>query len=114
MAIAKGEKVHIITRRLFESDLRRHFAGVVEDVALPLIRVRGYAYVFDHAQNQFICHDEERIRVFSAPDSSQIVNILPPKTRMANLRYELDHIGRRLMVDGAGFQLNISEFGAKR
>jgi hypothetical protein len=31
MGLQVGEKVHIITRRLFENDLRRYLAGVVEE-----------------------------------------------------------------------------------
>ena len=33
MVIVAGDKVHIMTRRLFETDLRRHFVGVVEEVS---------------------------------------------------------------------------------
>ncbi|HLC03620.1 MAG TPA: hypothetical protein VJK02_11330 [Anaerolineales bacterium] len=47
MVITVGEEVHIITRRLFENDLRRHFAGLVEEVSRSLLRARGHVFVFD-------------------------------------------------------------------
>lgn len=39
MIIERGEKVHIITRRLFESDLRRHFVGEVLDSEGSVARI---------------------------------------------------------------------------
>ena len=33
MVLQSGEKVHIVTRRMFDGDLRRHFAGEVKAVA---------------------------------------------------------------------------------
>jgi hypothetical protein len=109
-----GEKVHIITRRLFESDLRRHFVGVVEEVTGAMIRARGYVFVFDEAANEFVRRDEQRQRLFSASDSGLIINILPAETELANLRYKIDGQGNRVLADGSTLSLNISEFGAKR
>jgi hypothetical protein len=41
--IEAGDKLHIITRRNFVDDLRRHFAGSVVAVSGGLIRLQGYA-----------------------------------------------------------------------
>ena len=40
-----GDKVHIITRRLFEDDIRRHFVGEVTRVSGELQEVQGYTFV---------------------------------------------------------------------
>jgi hypothetical protein len=40
-AIEIGDKVHIITRRRFESDMRRHFVGEVIGISGELCRLRG-------------------------------------------------------------------------
>jgi len=51
MIVSANEKVHIITRRLFDEDLRRHFAGVVLEVAEGTIRAIGYAFIYDQAHS---------------------------------------------------------------
>lgn len=114
MVIQVGEKVHIVTRRLFEGDLRRHFAGIVEEVSEPLIRVSGHVFVFDEGANEFVRRDEERHRLFSTADSGHIINILPETTDMTKLRYEINRQGQRILTDGGSFSLNISEFSARR
>ena len=45
--IIKGEKVFVITRRLFDEDLRRHFVGEVQEITNVAMRVQGYSFVFD-------------------------------------------------------------------
>ncbi len=113
MVIAQGHKVHIVTRRLFESDLRRHFEGVVEEVSGAQIRARGYVFVFDEPSGDFVRRDEERRRVFSVSDSGLIINILPAETDLARLRYEMDAQGRRIVTDGGVVSMNVTEFGAR-
>ena len=41
MVIDKGEKIHIVTRRNFEGDLRRHFVGEVVEVQDAAVRIEG-------------------------------------------------------------------------
>ncbi len=113
MVIAQGNKLHIITRRLFDSDLRRHFAGVVEEVSGTLIRIKGYVFVFDESENQFVRRDEERTRVFPISDSGLIINILPAEVDLPQLKYEIDAQGHRMLTDGRAFALNVTEFGTK-
>ena len=57
-----GEKLHIITRRCFEEDMRRHFVGEVTATAGSLAELRGYAFVFHSGANEFRRHPEERRR----------------------------------------------------
>jgi hypothetical protein len=46
-AVGPGEKVHVMTRRLHEHDVRRHFAGECTKVAGGTMRVEGYSYTLD-------------------------------------------------------------------
>lgn len=49
-----GEPVHIITRRLFDGDVRRHFTGRVTAAANDLVRAEGWVFVFNRGTNEFI------------------------------------------------------------
>ena len=112
--IESGEKVHIITRRLFELDIRRHFAGEVLSVSAGVIRVKGYSYVFDEWIDQFRRQAEERVRIFSLLDAGLVINIIPPGSVINDLKYRITSEGQRIIFDGSGFSLDISEFTGKR
>ena len=114
MIITAGDKVHIVTRRLFETDLRRHCAGIVQEVSDDQIKARGYVFVFDESQNEFVRRDDERVRIFPISDSGLIVNLLPKETDVDNIRYRIGESGCRTATDGRAMSLNVSEFGAKR
>ena len=107
-----GEKVHVITRRLFDDDLRRHFVGEVTATRDGRFRAEGFTFVFDTAMNQFVKRPELRTRVFSL-DSQQIVNVLPKGVAISKLIYKVTH--KMLTVtDEQGFSLEINEFGLNR
>ena len=114
MPIEVGDNVHIITRRQFETDLRRHFVGRVEEVAGDLVRVRGHAFVFDDSANEFTRREEEGVRIFAFSDAALIISIISSETDLAALRYEIDERGRRVITDGKSMIMNVSEFGANR
>ena len=114
VCLTAGEKVHIITRRLFDTDLRRHFVGVVEEATGGLARVKGYTFVFDDWADDFKRRPDERIRLFSFIDAGLIINILPAETEIGELRYKVNHEGQRIVTDGKGFSLDVSEFTATR
>ncbi len=72
-----GDKLHIITRRLFEGDIRRHFAGEVTAVMGELQEVSGYVFVFHPETNQYERRPELRTRIFSLGQQGFIVNKIP-------------------------------------
>jgi len=111
---AKGEKIFVITRRLFEKDLRRHFVGEVQETSETAVRVRGYAFVFDESTNDFIRREELRTRVFSMIDAGIVINLLPGDVDMEQIRYGMDAKNRRVITDGKAFQMNVSEFALNR
>lgn len=107
-----GEKIHIITRRLFADDLRRHFVGEVTAIRDGRLRTEGYTFVFDSTMNQFVKHPDLRTRVFSL-DSQQIINVLPKNVSIGKLMYKV--INKVLTVtDEQGFSLEVNEFGLNR
>jgi hypothetical protein len=114
MIISVGEKVHIVTRRFFEDDLRRHFAGIVEEASETAIRVKGFAWVYEQSSGDFIRRKAARTMVFGLADAGLILTVLPGNVDLDTLRYAMDSTRKRVLADDHGFEMNISEFGASR
>lgn len=109
-AIDVGDKVHIITRRIFENDIRRHFVGEVIGVLGELQEVRGYAFVFNSGTNEYKKLPELRTRIFSLGQAGFIVNKIPHEVAIESLEYRF--VEKRLVVsDSLHFTLDINEFG---
>ena len=113
MLIEKGEVVHVLLRRILESDLRRHFLGIVKESTPIGIRVEGFAYIFDGTQNIYIKKPEKRVKVFSFSDNLTIINILPSYVIFEDLEYKLEN-NKFIIKDNLGFSLEINEFSANR
>jgi hypothetical protein len=113
MVVTAGEYVHIIERRRFESDLRRHFVGVVETVEASSMRVTGYTFVYDPGRTAYVRNRERRTRIIPLVSSGIIINVAPTDTRLEEVRYE-DADGRLVVTDGGSFRLDINEFGRNR
>lgn len=108
--VAVGEAVHIITRRLFDGDVRRHFTGRITAAHDAMVRAEGWVFVFNRGTNEFIRRSERRTRVFALGDAGNIVNVLPGSVEPANLRYEFADTGL-IITDGIDFAVDINEFG---
>jgi hypothetical protein len=108
--VAVGEAVHIVTRRLFDDDVRRHFAGTIMTASEQMIRADGWVFVFHRGTNEFIKRSDLRTRVFSLSDAGHIINILPSRVEPGNLRYEFSESGL-FLTDGLDFAVNLNEFG---
>ncbi len=114
MLIEVGEKVHVIERRLFESDVRRHFCGEVERCGDDAIRARGFVFTFDSSLSQYVRSDGERVRILPLAVSGFIINVLPNDTKVADVSYVVSDEGRLTVTDGGSFSLDINEFGRRR
>jgi hypothetical protein len=112
--LSKGEKIFVITRRLFEKDLRRHFVGQVQEVSGAAIRARGYVFVFDESTNEFVRREELRTRIFSLIDGGIVISVLPGEVILEEIRYGLDEKNRRIITDEKSFKMNVSELGVHR
>lgn len=112
MPITSGDKVHIIERRLFDGDVRRHFVGLVEDAEGRAMRVKGYTFVYDASATTYVRSATQRTRIFPIGASGLIINVIPDEVDIEMVRYDS---GDRLVVtDGAAFSLDINEFGSRR
>ncbi|MFH1904534.1 MAG: hypothetical protein ABIK53_03285 [bacterium] len=109
MILEKGEKVHIVERRYFQDDVRRHFCGEVIDLAEHLLRVAGSVWAWDARINQFTKRESKRERVFCLGDRLTI-NILPREADLENVLYIYDKKKGHIATDGKSFSLNITEF----
>lgn len=112
--ITKGEKVFVITRRLFDGDLRRHFVGEVQDLTTVAMRVQGYSFVFDDSTKQFVNREGLRVRIFSLIDAGLVINILPKEASIEDIEYRWEENKPRMLTDNKTFKMNISEFSVDR
>lgn len=113
MVINRGEIVHIVVRRQFDTDQRRHFVGRVSEVEGALARVIGYSFVYDDSTLQFVRRSGIRTRVVGLIDPGLVIHVLPADLDLEDLRYETNSDGVRVFTDGKYFQLDASEFGCR-
>lgn len=113
MPLTIGEKVHVIERRRFDTDLRRHFMGVVEAVSDIAFRAVGFVFVYDPGSSSYTRLDAERRRVITLASDGFIINVAPPETDIDAVRYD-DSSGRLVVTDGGVFRLDVNEFGRNR
>jgi hypothetical protein len=73
MILKKGEKVHVIHRRYFEKEARRHFVGTVEEYETGVARVVGYVYTVDRTKYSFMRRPEKRTRIISLVSGNVLV-----------------------------------------
>jgi hypothetical protein len=117
MLLSVGEKIHIVTRLLFENDVRRHFVGEVEAATESIARIRGYAFVFEFDSNmyRFVRRPELRVRLVSLADGNNVINIIPREVDLEDLQYDSSpgktkHV---VITDGKSFSLDVHEFSRK-
>jgi hypothetical protein len=112
--LSNGEIVFVITRRLFEGDLRRHFVGKIENVSGAIIRTRGYIFIFDESSKEFVRRKGQRVRIFSLIDAGIVVNVLPSDINISEMHYAIDNDNHRIITDGKSYSMNVSEFTFSR
>lgn len=114
MILKPGEKVHIVIRRGFEEDIRRHFIGDVASASDSVARIRGFAFVLNNVTNQYLRQNEVRERIVSLVDANIIVHVLPAEADIEKAHYSKDRNGNLCVTDGKNFSLDINEFGTSR
>jgi len=110
--VRAGEVVHVIERRVFAEDVRRHFVGVVEARSKRTLRVKGYLFVYDSSSGSFMRKPELRARLIPL-DNRVIINILSHGTAAGTISYITGADGNLQLTDGADFGLDISEFSVR-
>lgn len=116
MVLYAGEKVHVITRRSFEGDVQRHFAGEVEIAGENVVRLRGYTFVFefDAMSYRFVRRPESCIKIVSLIDSANIINVVPTEVNLEELEYKTSAKKHLAITDGKAFSVDINEFSGSR
>ena len=110
--VQPGETVHVIERRLFSGDVRRHFIGEIEACTDRALRVRGSLFVYDSGASGFVRKQEARTRIIPL-DNRVIINVLPEGISLEAIRYSRDAEGNLTLTDDSGFELDISEFSTR-
>ncbi len=113
MFLDPGEKVHVIERRLFEGDVRRHFVGEVRGADVMAMRVEGFVFVHDATSSTWVRGSVRRSRIIPIGSSGFVINVVPRDTHIDDVRYE-EVNGRLTVTDGASLHLDINEFGRLR
>ena len=111
MIISKGDKIHIMTRRQFDGDLRRHFAGIVVECDAALVRVEGYTFIYDEKSSGYVRKHGVRTRIFDLAESGHIVNVIPSNADIEKLAYTKAFEKNLVITDGEQFSLDVNEFG---
>jgi hypothetical protein len=111
MLLEVGEKIHVMVRRRFEQDLRRHFVGEVTRVAENAVCAEGYVFVFNRVTNAFVRRTERRKRIVALTDNGNIINVIAAEVDLEKLVYDTSSGGRLIMTDHESFSLDINEFG---
>jgi hypothetical protein len=111
MLLELGEKIHLMVRRKFEDDLRRHFIGEVLVADSSVARVAGYVFIFDYSANEYIRQPEKRIRIIGLADSGNIINVLPITADIEKAEYTQSRENKLVVTDNKTFTLDINEFG---
>jgi hypothetical protein len=113
MILRVGEKIHVMIRRRFEGDLRRHFVGEVAEVGENAARVDGYVFVLDTGTKQYTRRPELRTRIISLTDDGNIINVIPAATRLDAVTYKMSKDNRLVVTDGEHLALDVNEFGVR-
>jgi hypothetical protein len=109
--LSPGDKIHVMHRRRFEKDVRRHFVGEVESYEQGVARASGYVFVIDDLNKHlFVKRPDRRTKLVPIVSGDVIVNVLPETVDLERVAYELKD--RSLVVtDGSAWSMDVKEFG---
>jgi hypothetical protein len=105
-----GEKVHIIERRFFKEDIRRHFIGEIVKCSENSIRVKGYVWTFEPMRG-FNRKPEIRESVINL-DEGLTINIIPKEVNIEEIKYVSSLQKGHIATDGKSFSLDVTEFAS--
>jgi hypothetical protein len=109
--LSPGEKIHVMHRRRFEKDVRRHFVGEVAGYEQGVARASGYVFVVDDlSKHLFVKRPDRRTKLIPTMSGDVIVNVIPETVDVESVAYELKD--RSLVVtDGGDWAMDVKEFG---
>jgi len=107
--LQKGEKVHIIHRRIYEKDHHRHFIGVVDGYEQGVARVTGNVYTVDPTKFTYMKRPEMRTRLVSVVSGDILMNVIPASVDLDKITYKQERKAVRV-TDGSEWYLDLSEY----
>ena len=108
MILHPGEKLHVIHRRYFEKEARRHFVGTVDYCEAGVARVTGHVYGVDRSKYTFVKRPEKRTRIISLVSGDALINIIPATVDLDKVVYKQE--GKVVRVtDGSSWYMDLSE-----
>ncbi len=109
--LSPGEKIHVIHRRQFEKDNRRHFVGEVLHYEGGIARASGYVFVVDDLnKHMFVKRPDRRTKLIPLSSGTVIVNVIPETTDLEQVCYELKDSTLHV-TDGKSWRIDVKEFG---
>ncbi|KPJ86180.1 hypothetical protein AMJ57_00225 [Parcubacteria bacterium SG8_24] len=106
--LSAGEKVHIIERRVFAGQPRRHFIGEIKVATPHAIRISGYAWLYDIKSGTYVRRPGLRLRVIYL-GAGMIINLIPQEVDIDSIRYTKDESGIARITDGKEYGLDLNE-----
>ena len=113
MLLENGETVHIMTQRMFEQDMRRHFIGEIVRSSDAAILVEGYEFMFVQGVNEYMRQGDKQCRVFGLCESRHISDLIQQRVNVDDIAYKNEEHGL-VVTDGKSFKIHIHEFGMLR
>jgi hypothetical protein len=104
-----GEKIHVVEKRMFADDVRRHFIGEIIASSENAIRLKGYVWVYNSTQAKFFRRQELRERILILGDRL-IINIIPKDSDIKEFVYNTDNTKKMFITNNKGYSLELSEF----
>ena len=114
MILNNGDKLHVVIRRNFETEPRRHFIGEVKALSGSIVKLVGHTILFDKTKNMFVKNRGLRSTIMDLAESGYIVNFIPEFVDIGDLKYQYDNEKKLVMTDGKSYELDINEFGINR
>jgi reverse gyrase len=109
--LSPGEKIHVIHRRYFEKDARRHFVGEVESYEHGIARASGYVFVVDDLnKHMFVKRPDRRTKLIPISSGEVIVNVISETVDLERVAYEIKDRSLRV-TDGSDWSMDVKEFG---
>ena len=103
--LSPGEKIHVMHRRRFDKDVRRHFVGEVESYEQGVARASGYVFVIDDlSKHLFVKRPDRRTKLVPITSGDVIVNVIPNTVDLERVAYEMKDRSLRVAEVTAGVE----------
>ena len=99
MLIEVGEVIHVLMRRYFDGQPKRHFLGKITQIEGMCVRARGYTFMTGTSEPGFRKQDTIGERLISLHDDSTIVTVMPSGFDVERATYSM-RSGFVVVTDG--------------